>query len=303
MTSTDAFSVLLCRFGCQGDVGSHRQYRQSQSSELPELGLRIIHCGSHDKDAVWHSVLVRYPTENQTLAERLWPGESALGKQIWDEAPPDGRPRTVVGVARDAKYRSLGESPRPFVYVPLAQNYNSTLSLFVRPQTGAANLAPAFRSALAEMNPNLPIVNVRTLGEATQLGLIPQRLALSLAASLGMVGLLLAALGIYAITAHSVQQRTREIGIRSALGAPRAALMRMILSEGMRSVLLGSAAGLAGAAGLAQLIQGLLYGTSPLDPASFVGTALLVFGIALAACYLPARRAAALDPAQVLRHD
>ncbi len=240
---------------------------------------------------------------NQTLAERLWPGRSAIGRRFLDGPRPEGRQRVIVGVARDAKYRSLGEAARLFVYVPLAQNYNPRLRLMVKADPISPDPAEVMRTVLAELDPNLPLLSAQPLAEAARLGLLPQRLALSLAGGLGVIGLLLVLMGVYGVSAQAAQRRTRELGIRAALGARRIDLTKLMLWEGMAAVLGGVLVGLAGAAALTHLVGALLYGISPLDPASFAAGAALLTGSSWLASYLPARRAASLEPAHVLRHQ
>jgi predicted permease len=177
---------------------------------------------------------------NQTLAATIWPGEDAIGKVIRN----DERSVTVIGVARNSKYRTLGEDPRGFIYVPLAQRYNGNMSLLVRTEPGIAMTAP-IRGVVAELDPSLPIVNAQTLEEHAAVGLFPQRVALWVAASLGGVALLLALLGIYGVTAFGVAQRTREIGIRIALGSSRREVLRLVLAQGIRLGGIGVAVGTA----------------------------------------------------------
>lgn len=163
---------------------------------------------------------------NQTLAARLWPGEDAVGKTFQN----DSVQLTVIGVAHDAKYRSLGEPPRSFVYVPLAQRYSGSLSLLARATRGAA-LAGPIRRLVTQLDPALPILDQQPLEQYAEAGLFPQRVALWVAGCLGFVALAVAVLGIYGVTAYSVVQRTREIGIRLALGAPKGLILRLVPSE------------------------------------------------------------------------
>jgi predicted permease len=235
---------------------------------------------------------------NQTLAEQIWPGESAVGKTFLN----DDRSLTVIGVARDAKYRSLGEAPRGFVYVAFGQRYNSRMSLIVR-SAGGAGIAPQIRTLVAELDRNLPILNDATLEEQTAIGLFPQRVALWVAASLGGVALLLAVLGIYGVTAYGVARRTREIGIRIALGSPRASVLGLVLRQGVALASVGVALGVAATLGVTQLLRGLLYGVPGTDPVALGGAAALLVLAALVASWIPARRAARVDPVVALRSE
>jgi putative ABC transport system permease protein len=218
----------------------------------------------------------------------------------------------VIGVVRDAKYRWIGDSDRLFVYVPFGQQHYDRQAVLVRrghpsgggrPAHGEAleSAVPVVRRVLAEIDPALPIIEVTTLEDYAKLGLLPQRLASWAAGGLGVVGLLLAALGIYGVTAYNAAQRTREIGIRIALGAGRAALTRLMLWQGFRLAVAGAAIGLAGAAAVGELVRSLLLGVGSLDPTAFAAASALFVGITLAASWLPARRASSRDAVEALR--
>lgn len=242
---------------------------------------------------------------NETAARAFWPDEDAVGKlaRYGDSSDPAGmKTIEVIGVARDQKYRSLGDQPRNFVFVPLRQQYISDLALMVRTPNEAAAI-PAIRAALRDMNPKLPILNVMSIREYAALSMFPQRLASWVSGSLGVLGLLLVGLGVYGVTAFSVAQRTREIGIRVALGAERRDVLRMVFRQGLRLAGLGVAIGLALAAAAAQLLASLLYGVSPLDPLTFGSVAAVVIAVSALATWLPARRAAAVNPLSALRQD
>jgi predicted permease len=240
---------------------------------------------------------------NETAARALWPGEDAIGRTF-----RAGHPRNpsametleVIGVVRDQKYRSLGDRPRNFVFIPLSQRYIGGLALMVRtPSPGAA--IPAIRAALREENPNLPILSALSMHDYAALSMFPQKIAGWVSGSLGLLGLLLVGLGIYGVAAFSVEQRTREIGIRMALGAERSNVMALVLREGLRLAAWGVAVGLAISALAAQLLASLLYGISALDSATFCGVAILILAVAAAASLIPARRATRVDPVVSLR--
>ena len=244
---------------------------------------------------------------NETAARQWWPRQDALGKTLLQEtgrpdAPDAVRTLTVVGVARDSKYRNLGEDPRPFVYVPIQQQYMSRTVIAARSAHGQ-RLAGELRALLASMNPNLPIVQALTFDAYSQLGLLPQRIAASVAGSLGLVGVLLAAIGIYGVTAYMVSSRTREIGIRMALGAERASVVRMVLRQELTLTMIGAAIGLEVAAAASRLLGSLLFGVGATDPLTFIGSTLLFFVVGAAACYVPARRATAIGAMDALRYD
>jgi predicted permease len=240
---------------------------------------------------------------NETFAKRMWPNQNAIGKTLVQGGGRDStRNLTVVGIARDSKYRTLGEAPRNFIYVPLQQQYLSGFTIVARSAQGQ-RLATDIRTLLASMNSNVPVISSQPLEEYTSIGLLPQRIAASVSASLGIVGLLLAAIGIYGVTAYLVASRTREIGIRMALGADRGAVIRMVLRQGMGLVGLGLLAGFALAIVGAQLLRSLLLGIGTMDPIAFGGTAVMFCVIGLAACYVPVRRATAIDAAVALRAE
>jgi ABC-type antimicrobial peptide transport system permease subunit len=208
----------------------------------------------------------------------------------------------VVGVAKDGKYRSLGEEPRAFIYVPFAQQYSAEVYVVVR-RAGADSAIPAIRALLQQIDPDLPITMAAPLDEATAIGLLPQRVAMWIGGGFGFVGLLLACIGIYGITAFNVTQRRREIGVRVALGATRERVLRLVIGQAMRMSVVGLVVGLGAAAVATQLLASLLYGIRPLDPVSFAMGAGLFCTLALLASWIPARRAASVNPIDALRTE
>jgi predicted permease len=241
---------------------------------------------------------------NETMANRLFGGTDPVGKTVIHQSgPPPGERRAleVVGVARDGKYRTLGEAPRPFVYVPAAQLYSP--EFWVLAHTSGTSVMSALQATVRDMDANLSVLQAGALAELTAFGLLPQRLAAWIAGSVGAIALLLAMIGVYGLTAHAVAQRRREIGIRMALGALRGQVLRMTVRRSLLLTMVGSVIGLGIAAGVAQLLTGLLYGISPTDPVSFAGSALLLGTVALIASVLPARRAASVNPVEALRAE
>jgi predicted permease len=239
---------------------------------------------------------------NETMARSVWQTTDVLGRQFETDAIGDKTTTvTVTGVAPDAQVDTLGAAVRPMVYVPLKQRYTSRVSLVVKSDSGGT--IAKVRTLVRELNPNLPVTTALPLEELTAVGLIPQRIAGAVSASLGLVVLLLAAIGIYGVTSYSVSHRTREIGIRMALGADRGSVLRLVIRQGLVLTGTGIVLGLAlGAAG-AQLLRSLLFGVSALDPIAFGGAALVFGAVAMAASYLPARRATHVDPMLALRTD
>jgi predicted permease len=239
---------------------------------------------------------------NETLAAMLWPGEDPLGKRLSFEGAR-GPFLEVVGVARDGKYRTLGDRSRPYFYTPLFQSYQPRMTLVVRTSGEPTALVGAVRAQLHALDPNLPVAEVRTLGEQFDLSLLPARVAAYTLGSFGLLALALAGVGVYGVVSYSVAQRTREIGVRVALGAGARDVLRLVLGEGLSVVGLGLALGLALAFAAARLFAGFLYGVDAADPVTFVGVPALLGAIALAAGYLPARRATRVDPMVALRHE
>jgi predicted permease len=236
---------------------------------------------------------------NEAFARAVWPGADPVGQQFESERT-DGIARvTVIGVAADARLMSISEPAAPYVYVPLAQRYISRINLLVK--TSGASSIPALRAMVRTMNPNLPVTEALPLSEITALGLVPQRIAAAVAGALGVVGLLLAAVGIFGVTAYAVTRRTREIGIRIALGADHGNVMRLLLRQGLMLTGIGLVLGVGLAAVGAQLIQGLLYGVSGVDPVTFASACALFGVVSMIATYLPARRALRVDPMVALR--
>jgi predicted permease len=234
---------------------------------------------------------------NETLARRVAPGGSPVGKRLAVGA--SRRPIEIVGVVRDAKYRTIGERPTPFFYVPSAQRYEPIIWMLLRPAGPTA--IPQVRTLVRELDPNLPVLQASTLAEMSAFTLFPQRLAAWLAAIAAAIGALLAALGVYGLAAYNASQRTREIGIRIALGAVRAQVLRLIVGQAGRLAAAGTVMGLAGAALVTRLIEGMLYGVRPLDAVSFAGGAVVFGVLALIASLIPAARAASVNPVEALR--
>ena len=240
---------------------------------------------------------------NAALARQVFGDEDPLGRVLEVDTPFGGSAGrlTIVGVAANAHMVSLGDESSPYVYVPFMQQYHSRVSLIVK--TAGATVIPQVRALVREMNRNLPITTAMPLADVTAIGLVPQRIAASVAGTLGIVALLLAAIGIYGVTSYSVSRRTREIGIRLALGADRRSVLALVLGQGMMLTTIGVLVGLAGGAAASQLLRSLLFGISTVDPVAFAGATALLIVIALAATYIPARRAMRVDPMVALRRE
>lgn len=238
---------------------------------------------------------------NETMARRLWPNEDPLGKQIrYNSKDPFGE---VVGVVADVKYDGVHSPDSPHLYEPYLQNPWGSLTITLRSQLDQSALVTAVQRALASLDPNLPVSHVRTMDEVMAESLATRRLALSLFALFGVLALVLTAIGIYGLLASSVAQRTREFGIRLALGATTRGVVQLIVGHGLKLVGLGIAIGMAGAFTLNRLLSGLLFGVSATDPVTFVAVAALLTLVAFVACYIPARRATRVDPLVALRDE
>ncbi|MEX1128492.1 MAG: ABC transporter permease [Vicinamibacterales bacterium] len=239
---------------------------------------------------------------NETMAERFWPGQEAIGKRFTffgDEAFT-----TVIGVARNAVYNAVGEDPIPFIYQPLRQNYSPQAALHVRSGGDAAGLAGIVRREVQELDPTLSVFNVRTLEDQAADALAPLRINVIVLAAFGGLALLLASIGLYGVANYSVAQRTREIGVRMALGAQPSSVLRLVLGHGLMLVAAGLGAGLLLALVLASAIPPeLLPNVSARDPLTFGGTSAVLAAVALVASYIPARRATRIDPLIALRTD
>ena len=236
---------------------------------------------------------------NETMARRYWPGRDPVGTTIRF----GGGPVTIVGVARDGKYSRLSEEPRNYLYLPAMQNYRPDLLLHVRTDGDPSLALPAVRAVVRGLDPNLPLFDVRTVEEHLRISTFIARMAASMLGLFGALGLLLAGVGLYGVIAFNVAQRTREIGVRVALGAAQGDVAWLVMRQGLVLGIVGLAAGLALALAVARLLAGQLVGISPVDPVSFVGTATLLLAIAAVASALPARRAARLDPLVALRRE
>jgi len=271
---------------------------------LKTLGVTLIKGRLIDKsDRAGKSPVVVISEE---LARQAWPGEDPLGKRVKRvRADQDFPWMTVIGVVRDVKEDLFNyRVNRPVWYVPYAQIENNfPVNLVVRTSSDPASVTAAVREAVHAIDPDQPISNVMTMNENLSGVLVTERFSAILMSVLAASGLLLAALGLYGVMAYSVSQRTAEIGLRVALGAQRADVLQLILGQGVRLTLLGVAIGLIFAWALTRLLVSLLFGVSATDPATFVSISLLLLSIALLACFLPARRALAVDPMVALRYE
>ncbi|MDQ6888585.1 MAG: ABC transporter permease [Gemmatimonadota bacterium] len=241
---------------------------------------------------------------NEEMARRSWPGESPLGKRISMEGPA-GPFMTVVGVARDGKYDELGERPRPYLYLPEMQQsgYRSQMTLLVRSDGDPAALAAPVSRLVRSLDPTLPVYAVQTLGQVLRERQQQKKAGSELMSAFGLLALGLASLGVYGVMAHSVARRTREIGVRMALGARERDVLRLFVGGGLRLTAIGTAIGLLLAIAAARALRSTLVGLSAVDGVTFAGVALVIAAAGLLATWLPARRATRVDPVITLRAE
>jgi hypothetical protein len=238
---------------------------------------------------------------NESFAARHFPGASALGRRVALGGATPREWREIVGVVRNSTYRTLAEEPTPCVYQFVGQQHETGMTLLVRTRRDPALLLGELRHMLVAIEPNLPITSVQPLSALVASALYPARMGARLMAVFAGVAVLLAAIGLYGVATFAVSRRTREMGIRSALGARQRDLVTLVLRESLALVATGLVLGAIGASLLAQLVRGFLYDISPADPSVLGSVALLLAMVMLGATGLPARRASKTDPLTALR--
>src|SRR5437762_4453350 len=239
---------------------------------------------------------------NQAMAQGYWPNEDPLGKRF--KAAKAGAPWiTVVGVIANARTQSLAQADLPQIYLDLYQTGAKRLAILLRGHLHAAAIADEVREQVQALDPMLPVSGAQTLNETVSASLAQRRFSMEMITLFALTALLLAGLGIYGVISYLVSERTHEIGIRLALGAGKIDVMRLVMGQGVRLAITGAAVGLIGALIASHLMAGLLYGVRPTDPPTFAGVALLLMGVALFACYVPARRAMRVDPIVALPYQ
>ncbi|HEV2664665.1 MAG TPA: ABC transporter permease [Blastocatellia bacterium] len=266
---------------------------RSSSGFLSALGTRLIHgrdFTEQDDESRQDVALV-----NGTFARRFWPGQSALGKRFSYEGAA-GPWIEVVGVIQDGKYFSLNEEATPLVYTNIRTWIGGSMTMVARTASEPQIAIAAIRREFQQLDATLPLYNVRTMAEHMAMPLFPARVAATLLGGFGLLALALAAIGIFGVMAYAVTQRTREIGIRMALGAQAGGIFKLVVGQGLKLTALGLGIGLACAFAGTRLMSGLLYGVSALDVVTIAGVSSLLTLVALLACYIPARRAMKVDP-------
>jgi putative ABC transport system permease protein len=242
---------------------------------------------------------------SETAAERWWPNEDPIGRRVkvpgFDSGPQPWR--TVVGVVKDVKQAGLNAPHTTQIYLPHAQYSNGFLTLVVRTQQDPLSVAAEVRQQVHEIDPDQAVSNIASMDEVISDSVAANKFSAALLGSLAGLGLLLASIGVYGVLSYGVSQKTREIGIRMALGAVQKDVVALVVGQGMLLLLAGVGAGVVAALFLTRLMSGLLFDVSASDPVTFGGIIVVLAGVALVACYVPARRAAQVDPMVALRHE
>jgi putative ABC transport system permease protein len=275
-------------------------YNMVSPGHFRTAGIRMLSGRDFSEDDVSGTQLVAII--NETLARRFWGNENPIGKYV---IISDGveAPRQIIGVVGDVKQIQLDAEPRPQLYLTYLQQPNDSMFLAVRSTSNPTMLASAIRNEVLALDRDQPIYNVKTMQERLSYSISQKRFSMIFLCLFAAIALTLAAVGIYGVVSYSVMQRTHEIGIRMAVGAGQRDILSMIVRQAMVLVLIGVGIGLASAFALTRLMSSLLYGVSPTDPPTFIAISLLLIAVALAACFIPARRATVVDPIVVLRYE
>ena len=238
---------------------------------------------------------------NESMANKFWPGENPLGHAMYLGDSPDDPRWEIVGVCGDF-VSGLDQKPEPAYFFPFSGGWN-TFYAVIRTSTSAEGLTASVRQEIRSLDADVPVFNIRTMEDVLDNSSSNRRFSALLIGLFAAMALLLAAIGLYGVLSYLVSQRVSEIGIRMVLGATRTEVQRLVLEQGMRPVFAGFAVGLAAAFAVARVLRLLLFGVSPADPATFATVSILLLAVALLACYIPAFRAALIDPAVALRKE
>jgi len=239
---------------------------------------------------------------NQALAERLFPGENAIGKRF-RTAPDRGEWTEIIGIAQDGKYQSLNDVSEPAIFWPRSQRYNSTIAVIVRSSRPSDEVVRSVTRAVNSLDSTLPFFQSGSLEDHMRVPLMPARIAASMLGAFGFLAIILAATGVYGTLAYAISRRTREIGIRVAIGATRADVLRLVLRRAALILATATSIGAIVTLALGRFFSPILYGVSPRDPATYALALGLMAAVGLCACLAPARRALRIEPAMALRED
>jgi putative ABC transport system permease protein len=241
---------------------------------------------------------------NETAAQRFWEGDDPIGKRI-SFGRPEGQEvwRQVVGVVKSTPHFGIKRKLEPEIYVPVEQERWPAALLFARSSLSRVELARAMRQAVAEVDQNQPIWLISSMEDLLADSVSTERFSLIMLGGFSALALILAAMGVYGVVSYTIAKRTSEIGLRIALGAQNRDVLRMVLLQGLKPVVLGAGIGLIASLAFSRVLASLLHGVTATDPATFVGVALFLSCVSLLACYLPAHRATKVDPLVALRHE
>jgi putative ABC transport system permease protein len=239
---------------------------------------------------------------SEAFVKRHFADQEPLGKRL-SLRGERGPWLEIVGVVKDSKYQTVSEAPTPFLYLPVAQNHETGMTLLVRSSGNPASIASAIRGEIQSLEKNLPVTGIRPMTELINGSLYAPRMGAILIAIFGAIALVLASFGLYGVMSFSVSRRTREIGVRVALGAERRDVLSLVMKEGLLLVGTGMALGISAAVAATRLLESFLYGVSTVDALTFAGVAVILALVALVACYIPARRATKVDPIVALRYE
>jgi putative ABC transport system permease protein len=282
-----------------GQSGHVSQFSVMSPEYLQTMGIAMVR--GQGFDSTIRENTPRVAIINETAARQIWPNEDPIGKRFTFFR--DTSATQVIGIVRDSKYNALGEPPRPYMYVPLIQNPNAAVTVFFRAQGDPRSALSSLRAQIQAMDRNLPITNVWAIGEVISQSLWASSFGASLLTVFAMIAMALCAVGIYGVVGYSVGQRIREFGIRLALGAQPRDVLLMVLKQSALIMSAGLALGLLAAFFLARLIVSFLYGVNANSPLAFLAMALVLASVGVFASYIPARRAAKVDPMVALHYE
>jgi putative ABC transport system permease protein len=284
------------------ETGVRVNFDVADGNYFQVLGTRLLRGRTFDSRDQAKSP--RVAVLNETAARRFWPGVDPVGRHFrfgLFRGGPEGDDYEVVGIIEDGKYSRTIEATRPQIFVPFTQYSLGDVMLLVRTTVPPESVASAVRRRIREFDSRMPVLNIVTLSQHMRFALSEQRLLVQVVAGLGLLGLTLALIGLYGVLSYYVGRRQHEIGVRLAIGANPASVFRMVVRRGLLLASIGIAIGMVAAMGVTRLMQELLYGVSPRDPVTLAGVAVTLAGVAALSAFIPARRAARVDPVNALR--